>query len=185
MNIRTALLLALLCIASCGSSDGSGDGRRYLNDLTTLIQRSEQIVFTEHSSGFDAFDEKNETSLVPDEIVYRTRELSPAQKKMFLRTMQNLDPKDQDAFPACVPEIHHTVRFYAGRKLISTMGICFECGQVDWDGTKARVPPQMLYSGLASVVNHIGLESERNWAALARKHLGLPEQAPEHIVRDQ
>jgi hypothetical protein len=89
---------------------------------------------------------------------------------MFLDTVENLDPAPQTAFPACVPVVHHTIRFFKAHQLISTMDICFHCGQFSWDGTKAD-EPQALYSGLYAVVTHIGMHPERDWEALAKSHL--------------
>jgi hypothetical protein len=171
MRTRTLSLLLLLLIAGCEA----GGGRQYIDDLSAMIRRSDRIVVTEHSSSLDAYDFESETSPLPEQVVYATRELSQAQRQKFLHTIENLAPAIQDAFPACVPEIHHTVHFYSHGELISKMEICFECGQVIWNATKAT-PPWALYSGLASFIEDIGLEPERDWDALAKKHASVQRE---------
>jgi hypothetical protein len=166
---KLALMLALLAVVSCES----GGGREYIYDLSSTIRRSDRIVVTEHSSWGDAFDAESGKTRLSKEIVYRTRELSPAQQIMFVNTIESLDPTTQDWVVACVPEFHHTVHFYARGKPIGEMEICFKCGQVDWNGTRAT-PPGAIYSGLASVVRAIGFEPERDWAGLARLALQSP-----------
>jgi hypothetical protein len=168
---RTAIFLAAFLIAGCEQ----GGGREYREALSAMVRNSDRIIVTEHSSSNDALDPKSLESLIPEDIVYGTRELSPAQKKMFLDTIERLDPKTQDEFLGCATEVHHTVSFFAHGKLMSTMGICFQCGEVLWDGTKAT-PPWSLYAALASVVTQIGLEPKRDWAELAKQHLS--EQLP-------
>ena len=145
-------------------------GREYRDDLSGMIRRSDRIVVTEHSYQYDAYDMDAGKSLIPDEIVYGARELNQQQKEFFLSTVDRLDPKTQDAFPACIFEPHHTVQFYLDGKLSSTMEICFQCGQVEWDATKAS-PPWSLYSGLATFIDGIGFKAERDWHTLAKSHL--------------
>lgn len=175
MKSRWILLAALLAVSSCKPRERG----QYLDDLGATIQRSDQIVITEHSSGWDAIKDLplgeggHVESLIGDDVVYERRELSGAQKQMFFETVAGLDPKPRDAFTACVPEIHHTIRFLKAQKVISTMDICFQCGDIFWNGTKATPEPDALYSGLFDVMTRIGLHPERDWKALAREHLQL------------
>lgn len=174
MKKIAAVLLMAIAAAGCQARAGIAaevqaddrDGREYITELSDAIQRADRIVVTEHSSQFDAYDVTSGKSLVPEEIVYGTRQLSSQQKALFLSTVEQLDPKTQDAFPACIFESHHTVMFYAGGKLESTMDICFQCGQVKWSATRTT-PPWSLYSGLAAFIEGIGFQPERDWAALA------------------
>lgn len=156
--------------AAAKPQEADREGRQYRQELTELIRKSDRIVVTEHSYEYDAYDMDAGKSLIDDEIVYGTRELDAAQKAFFLSTIEALDPKTQDAIAACIFEPHHTIEFYAAGKLASTMDICFQCGQVEWDKTRAS-PPWALYSGLAAVVEHIGFSPDRDWATLAKRHL--------------
>jgi hypothetical protein len=172
--MKTIAVVLLLILSACSSERGGG--RDYLDDLSAMIRASDRIIVTEHSSPLDAVDPDSLAFLLPEGgVVYGTRELSHAQRRMFLATVESLDPTTQDAFAACAPVVHHTVRFYAGRRLMSAMGICFQCGQVLWRETKAT-PPWALYPGLASVMRQIGFQPERDWKALAMKHLPPREQ---------
>jgi len=147
-----------------------GGGTEYKEALLGLLSRTDRIVATEHSSEFDLYDPETGESGVPKTIIYGTHELTAAEIEYFTATIKSLDPTTQDAFAACVPEVHHTFRFYSGQRLIDTMDICFECGEVLWSGTGAT-PPWSLYSGLAKVVKHIGFTPDRDWPAVARQHL--------------
>lgn len=150
------------------SADSSG--AEYRNQLAEMIRRSERIVVTEHSYAFDAYDSKAGKSLIPDEVVYGTHELSGGQADFFLDTVNGLDPRTQDAVTACIFEPHHTIRFYAADESVSTMKICFKCAQVEWDGSELD-PPWALCTGLAAVVKAAGFSPERDWQALAQQHL--------------
>ena len=172
VTTRTAILLAAFLMA--GFEPQPNGGREYRDALSAMIRGSDRIIVTEHSWAYDLLEPNSMASLIPEEIVYGTRDLSPAQKAMFLNSIERLDPTTQDSFPGCVAEVHHTIRFFAHGSLVSRMDICFHCGQVDWDGTTAT-PPWSLYSALSFVVKQIGFEPERDWTELAKQHL---QQAP-------
>ena len=178
MRKITAALLLILASAGCQpraetAALAQGDdreGRAYITELSNMIRGSDRIVVTEHSFQDDAYDADSGKSLIPNDVIYGTRQLTSQQRELFLSTINQLDPKTQDAFPACIFEPHHTIRFYAGDKLKSTMDICFQCGQVEWDAT-STTPPWSLYSGLATFIKDVGFQPERDWAALARRHV--------------
>jgi hypothetical protein len=175
--MRTFLAFLLLAVAGNALALGveesaDGDGAKYRDALSALISRADVIVVTEHSFELDLYDMDANKSLIPTDIVYGTRAMSPAQKSGFGSAIGKLDPKTQDAFPACIFEPHHTFRFYLKKKLISTLEVCFKCGQVEWDGINSRVaPPWSLYFGLAQAVKSVGFQPERDWTALAKKHV--------------
>ena len=146
------------------------DGAIYKTAMADLIRQSDRIVASEHSDEFDLYDVEAEKSELDKQLVYGEQELSDQQKAFFLATIESLDPKTQDAFPACVPAVHHSFRFYSRGALVDTVDICFECGQVLWEGTSAY-PPWSLSSGLAKIVTRVGFSPERDWPAVARQHL--------------
>lgn len=102
-------------------------------------------------------------------ILYGSSEMDSRQKVFFRSTIQSLDPRTQDAFAACIFEPHHTIRFYASGELLSTMEICFQCSQVQWDMEAQTVPPWALYPGLAKVVGNAGFKAERDWGSVLRE----------------
>jgi hypothetical protein len=180
--MRRAISIAavMLLVASCdqtGSTRGepsmpteNGSGIQYKEALASLIRRSDRIVVSEHSDEFDLFDQETEKSALPEQVVYATHVMSESERQFFLATVVALDPKTQDAFPACIPEVHHTIRFFSGQELEDTMDICFQCGQVIWPSTKAT-PPWSLYVGLSKVIKASGLSPERDWQAAASAEL--------------
>ncbi len=56
----------------------------------------------------------------------------------------------------------------ANGKLIDSIELCFECVDVEWNGSTAT-PPWSLYDGLEAFVNSLGLQARRDWLALAAK----------------
>jgi hypothetical protein len=141
-------------------------GKRYIDDLGNLIGRANRIEIVEHSSPMDFIDSKTGELLSSKELTYRRLTLTNSQKEGFKSSVEALDPKTQDAFPACIPVAHHRIEFFVDNKLIDTMEVCFECGQVEWGGSKAA-PPWSLYSGLESFILSVGMQPKRDWIALA------------------
>ncbi|WP_374354232.1 hypothetical protein [Chitinimonas sp.] len=173
MRLWAVVMAALIFLTGCfHGSVASSDGAKYIAELGEMIQRSDRIVVNEHSFELDAYDFAAHKSLLSHDVIYDSRELNRQQKALFLATVQQLKPETQDAFPACIFEPHHTVLFFSGVKLISTMKICFQCGQVKWDAS-TTTPPWALYSGLSGFISGIGLQPVRDWRALARQHLNV------------
>jgi uncharacterized protein with PIN domain len=154
-------LFALLLLCSCQQ------GELYKRDLLNTIKSSDTIIVTEHSDFIDFYDEKLTEQKEYIEKVYEKLELNALQRKLFFEHIQRVKNKTQDEFPACEPEIHHTIQFYRKGVLFSTLKICFECGQIEWDGSKYD-PPLDIYNGLESFVKSIGLHPERDWEKLAK-----------------
>lgn len=176
---RRSLLTFAAVATGCTRPNSDGEGARYLAALDDAIRGAARIVVSEHSFELDAYDMEKGRSLLPEPLVYRTVELSAAQRHAFLAAMTGLDTRTQDAFAACIFQPHHSVFFHAKDGLQSTMKICFTCSQVQWDATSAT-PPWSLFRGLGSAIEALGMEPSRDWPALAQTYLqGLAGAADE------
>lgn len=146
------------------------DGRHFLETLSGTIRRADRIVISEHSNGVDAWDSHAGKSLVPDEVVYETRELSAEDTREFLAVVEDMNPGTMAGTWLCEPDPHHTIDFYTGPDRISRMDVCFTCGWIGWDATDAETP-LAIYAGLAKVVERVGLHPHADWSALAKAHV--------------
>lgn len=154
------------CFIGCPS-----EGREFRDALLAAIDQADQIVVTEHSSPWDAFDAELNRSLIEQEFEYARVSLSSEQETRFRDIVAQVDPATQNWASACIPAFHHTVRFYQAGILKSTLQICFECSQVRWDGIKGVTPPGAIYQSLEQAITSVGLNPKRKWSALARQRL--------------
>jgi hypothetical protein len=138
-------------------------GGRYLSDLLAAIRNADEITVTEHSSMMDFLrPERNQDDY--KEKVYQVVKVSSNEKLKLIEIVSMLETKTQDAYPACIFDPHHRIAFYSKGKLASTMEVCFECGQIEWDGTR-QMPPWSLYSGMKTFILEIGLHPKAEWWA--------------------
>lgn len=165
MKPLIAVLLSLAALLIVGCAD-TREGKRYLHDLGSLIQRADRIEVIEHSSEFDFTDAKTGGLRPAKERIYKRIVLTQPQRAGFQSAIGSLDPETQSAFPACIPVSHHRIEFFASGKLIDSMEVCFECGQVEWRGSSAT-PPSSLYGGLQAFVASVGMQPQRDWKGLA------------------
>lgn len=163
LTIKILLILITTLLIGC-----RGEGELYKKELLNTIKLAEKIVITEHSDQIDFFDEKLEEQKKYTEKVYKTIVLSKLQKEAFVKYIEAVDNKTQDEFPACAAEIHHTIKFYKLGSQYSTLGVCFECGQIEWDIAK-HAPPWGIYNGLEEFVKSVGLHPKRDWEKLAKQ----------------
>lgn len=147
----------------------SGEGRLYINALVDTIQKSDRIVVTEHSNVDDVLDELTQPQRPTDyqPIIYTTHELNLHERTNFLAAIKNMAAKTQDAEPACIFEPHHTITFYRENKQLSAVRVCFQCGQVEWNGS-TKMRPWSLVPTLKTLIAGLGMKVERDWRALAK-----------------
>jgi hypothetical protein len=183
-TLFSGLLLALCNPTNAGqieptshTSTGAAksSGKLYKKDLINAISEADRIVISEHSDSGDFHDSEKDEMGQELSYVYRQVQLDAKLKAAFLALTQGLDETTQGAFAACVFEPHHTIKFYSGSRLKSTMVICFACGQVEWDGS-SRTPPWSLYSGLEAIVGSAGFTPKQNWVARASAHTEVLRQ---------
>lgn len=163
LAVVLCLSFAAALLGACADTKG---GKRYLQDLDALIAQADRIEVVEHSSPFDLAPAATGELRRAKERVYKRVVLTLSQKAGFESAIGSLDPETQSAFPACIPVSHHRIEFFASGKLIDSMEVCFECGQVEWRGSSAT-PPSSLYGGLEAFVVSVGMQPKRDWRGLA------------------
>jgi hypothetical protein len=144
-----------------------GDGRIYRDSLVKALDTAERVVIVEHSDPWDLGPSQVDDSS-PAPVEYRRVELDSAQRAFFRKTLLKMNPATQNWASACMPVVHHTVRFETAGRVSGTLRICFQCSQVFWDGARVH-PPEAIYGALKAVVQNAGLEPERDWGTLARE----------------
>jgi len=138
-------------------------GGRYLLDLLATIRKADKITVTEHSDRVD-YVILYHTEDGYQEKIYQVLQLTPQDKEDWIDLLGTLESKTQEAFPACIFEPHHRIAFYSNGKLFSTMEVCLQCGQVEWDGT-SQTPPWSLHNGMRQFISRIGMPPKDDWRA--------------------
>lgn len=162
----SVFFLASLQANAAAAVDMAKEGLVFQRSLIAAIEGADRIIVREHSDPMDTYAGE-ETRPTAPEKTYAHKDLNAAEKQRFVSLIRAMSPVTQEAFPACVPEYHHTIKFIDKARRVLTMKICFGCGQVDFDGTQAA-PPARIYTTLGAFVRGLGMSPERNWEKLAR-----------------
>lgn len=159
------MMAAVFLLAACAPRDGE----QYRRDLLELIDRSDEIVVTEHSAPLDFYDPDSSDRAAPKELVYARVTLTAEQRRGFRSGLGEMPASNapQDAVPACAFVARHRIEFFVAGKLIDTMEVCFQCAEVRWESVRAA-PPWALAAVLRQLVQDLGLHPERDWGELAR-----------------
>jgi hypothetical protein len=147
----------------------NGDGRRYIDALAAAFEKSDRIVVTEHSNAYDVFHQLTQPQFPKDyrPIIFSAHELSPRERANFLAAIRSMAARTQDSVTSCTFEPHHTIAFFRDSRQTSAMRICFQCGQVEWDGSTA-MQPWSLIPTLGPLITGLGMKQERDWGTLAK-----------------
>lgn len=177
---KTLTLLFALFIVACTKPPAAtrdeldtrshdGEGQLFIAELAAAIRSADRIVVSEHSIGYDVLDEKTQPELPVNykPIIYANQELTLTQRAAFLNSVTRLAPGPVASEPACIFEPHHTIAFYRAGQQTSAMDICFQCGQLEWNGTTG-MRPQSLVPSLGKLVTSLGMHEKRDWYALAK-----------------
>jgi hypothetical protein len=172
-----AAVFFMFCFASMQApayavSDNASEGIEFQRSLLAAIEHADRIIIREHSDPMD-FYVGGETLPTAPEKTYARKELSGSQKLRFASLVRAMSPVTQEAFPACIPEYHHTIGFVDKTRRTRTMKICFRCGQLEFEGTRTS-PPGNIYKVLGIFVHEIGMMPKRDWEKLARTTAAAP-----------
>lgn len=159
-------LFARLQTDAFAAVEMASDGIQFQHSVLAAIEGSSRIIVREHSDPID-FYEGGETLPVVPEKTYVRKELSGLQKQRLASLIRSMSPVTQDAFPACIPEYHHSIAFIDKARRTRTMRICFRCGQLEFDGARTAPPPS-IYTTLGIFIHEIGMVGKRDWEKLAR-----------------
>jgi len=162
----TRALVALLCSLSLICCNRSG--ARYQDQLLKAIEQADAVVIVEHSDREDFFESESTDLADPPRYEYGRVNLDEGAIRQFSADVRNMAPATQDEWPACIFEAHHTILFYEGESVASTMRVCIKCAEVKWDGTK-ETNPKALITCLKPIITRAGFQTERDWPALAKR----------------
>ncbi len=170
------IVLAATTISGCeGTSTsvekGSSTGKDeiFIKNLRTLIGQADRIVVTEHSIPFDLYDTETSKSLIVNEIIYRTKDLNSWRRYLLKAMAISASSKGSGLKSFCIFQPHHTIHFYADKRLLNKLDICFECGDVSLAGTETSSRP-LLISELSFLIENVGFEPKRDWKKLAETY---------------
>lgn len=164
---RLLACACLLLLNHCKTHNPhENDAAVFRETLLQTLRKATAVKIEEHSSPLDFPDRK--WSDPGPEIHYGTLTLSAEARVAFLKRVEAMDSASSGELSACIPAFHHSVRFYEGERLISTMKICFECEIIDWDACNLKCPDD-FFRVLDPVVTEAGLHPKRNWKALVKQ----------------
>ena len=138
-------------------------GKAFLQVLVEATQTSDQVVAVEHSYIYDGADPS--IHLLP-ERTYKRVVLTDSDKSNLVSALSSTSPNVESWESACIFEPHHRLEFYKGAKRFHVLEVCFQCGQLELDGTQPS-EPQAIFGTLEKFVATIGMAPERDWSSLA------------------
>lgn len=159
------------CIDPTNYPDGvnaisvNNNGAKFKQDLERTIANSDRIVVLQHSHASDFKGIVASSSKAPY-YSYGSRVLSTGAKADFLSRVSHLSaynsrPSNREFEP------HHTIKFYSGGRLKSTMLVSFGINEVRWNGSK-HVASQDIMRAIGPVVSNAGYRTSRDWNGLAK-----------------
>lgn len=184
-RVLAALALAT-CLAACQPDEATAlreaallakpgtpnlIGTPYAQALAGTIVRAERIVISQHADPFDGVDKSAAGARQPQAVVvYGEHELTQNQKLLLLDAILGMPASVHGAPPVGVFEARHTLSFYSEGRLLSTMALCFKCGQIRWQGGLEAPYPDEMLSTLKKAINNFGVTTDRDWDQYALAH---------------
>ncbi|WP_139332540.1 hypothetical protein [Aquipseudomonas alcaligenes] len=168
---KILIILASLVLAACISKQQPvSKEQAYVNLLAQEVERSDSIVFVEHSYKFDFFDRNNPSNIDIEKAptyIYKTKNISTDQQRKFHSALIAIEPSDLNMVSSCIFEPHHRIEFYKSGKLLSSMEICFRCADIEWSAS-INTRPIALVGVLRNAFVEAGFKTSKDWSALAK-----------------
>lgn len=176
LKLILIIFLVVTTVSGCEGTSPSFDNNistaedeAFIKNLSNLIGQSDRIVVTEHSNQFDLYDSEKGKSLIPIEIIYRTKDLSLWQTYLLKAMVISTSSKGSGLYSLCIFQPHHTIYFYENKQLLNKLDICFECGDVFLKNSKTSNRPTLI-SMLSFLIENVDFEPKRDWQTLAKTH---------------
>jgi hypothetical protein len=176
MKKRLIILASLVITACVAKQQPMSEEQAYVTLLAQEVERSDSIIFIEHSYKFDFFDNSNPSSVDIEKAptyIYKTQKISANQQKKLLSALMTIKESDVNMVSSCIFAPHHRIEFYKSGKLSSSMEICFHCADIEWDATN-NTRPIALVGVLENTFVEAGFKTSKDWSTLAKK---WPENA--------
>jgi hypothetical protein len=186
--VVTVLIAAAFLMASRRNQIDDVDptgGEQFKRELHAELATIDRVVVLEHSfetdfpigdesDGSDADDldanEASEVRVTPPQRIYRKVELASSARESLFDALRNLSVAAPTIFAACIFSPHHTIQLYSGPSLKSELQVCYECTDAEWSKATS-VAPVGLVSALTPTILAAGMETDRDWQALAASPL--------------
>lgn len=162
-------MLIQACAYQLSSEPSSHRMTSYRDPLADAIHRSDSVRIIERSHPSDTVAKDGKATLKKPHRIYRQVDLSPEAARFLEHAVRSLPATvEEKGIPTrCAFVDHHAIEFRSRGKTTSTLRICFQCGDILWDGSN-RLPPEDLLGALRRFLISQGFQPERDWKALAR-----------------
>lgn len=162
---------------------------QFTREMIAIVRLADKIILTEHSSQVDSVDSERGTSLIPIDIVYKTKTLTneqstflvdlllKADKEAGARQTADLKPFNtrEVGVKPCLFSPHHSISFFLKKRELGQVSIDFDCGKAEWAGSGAEVPGPFI-SSFYEFWKRAGIEPYENWEKLADQYLKREQQ---------
>ncbi|MBX3741740.1 MAG: hypothetical protein KF712_12160 [Akkermansiaceae bacterium] len=138
----------------------------YRDQLADAIRGADTVRIIEQSHPMDFLGPERKAAFRKPRRIYRQADLPPAAASFLESSIRSLDARTEDNRTRCAFLDHHIIQFRNKGNTTSTLRICFQCGDITWDGSD-RLPPKQLLGTLRRFLISQGFQPERDWAKLA------------------
>jgi len=127
------------------------------NSLLAKIDGAKEVRVIEHSSRWDYSD-----NAVHPEKIYTTIVLNADEKNRLKAALIPSQDRSATTFHSCIFEPHHRIEFVNPDNGISTVEICFVCGELDI-GNGQRILPDGWDTTLKNFISSLHLRPDGPW----------------------
>jgi len=141
------------------------DAAKFNKEFALAVTEADVVVVREHSHSSDL-----NSSLVArnkiSEYTYIKKELNFNERMTFVKEVNALKGRARNITTDCLFVPHHSVELYKNGNLSSVMEICYNCGEIKWNGSKLKASGDM-FDAVTPLLKRSGMKVHRDWHSKA------------------
>lgn len=142
---------------------------KFNKDFAAAVTAADKVVVREHSHSSDISNLLNSPRSAP-KYTYVQKSLNFNERMTFVSELNKLNGRAKTITAECLFVPHHSVELYKGGKLTSVMGICYTCGEIQWNGSSVPASGDM-FDAVTPLLKRSGMKVHRNWQSKAQAKL--------------
>ena len=141
------------------------EAAKFNKEFALAVIEADSIVVTEHSHPSDLDNSLLATRVDIPKYIYKQKKLNFNERTTFVKDVQKLKGRVRST-TRCIFVPHHSIELYKGGKPTSVMEICYDCGEIKWNGSQVKASGDM-FDAVTPLLKRSGMKVHRDWHSIA------------------
>lgn len=170
LSICAFVVIAILLIGFTDPKEWrkAKNATAFKESLLDALRSAEAVTIVEHSWIYDFTDDKEHLPGSLPQFEYLRVPLTVDQAGRLIDLIDEMPPDPKQTYSLCAFDPHHTIEITRKTGERSSVRVCFNCRDTDWEDGSGTAP-EPFQDVLRAFIEPLGFQAFRNWRELAKQ----------------